>query len=600
MHATNATKVSAHPELTVRAIATGMAIGAILTPCNVYSGLKIGWTFNMSVAAGLIAFAFWSAAGSGFGTQPFQLRENNINQTAASSAASIISAGLAAPIPALALLTGQTLSYWVLVGWMIAVSALGVVVAAGLRQQLLFRENLPFPSGIVTAETMREIHDGGPEAGARLRLLAGAAAVSGVLKGLASHFNIGPVGLPLKSTLTLGNGTSQVTSVSAMNLGFAIDPSVLMLGFGAISGPRIGVSALIGAVVGWGILAPIALFRGWARPGAPGPDSVWFGPLVEWLLWPGATLMVVASLTSFAISLLRLALRRREGRQANPLHDTADGRSGRIHRKGLIAAFAVVLVMCVAAQVSIFRIGFIEAIIAVLLSYILAIVAARVSGETAITPIGALGKITQLTFGAISAGNVTTNLMSANVTGGAAGQCADLMHDLRTGQIIGATPSFQMIAQMFGILAGSLAAALAYMTLIPDPSAQLITAEWPAPAVATWKAVAEVLSAGLGALPTGAVPAIAIAGILGILLSLAESLLPPPARKLVPSATAIGLGFVIPAWNSLSLFAGSVLAMLAVRLFPQWAERRLIVLAAGLITGESLAGVLGALSSMVR
>ena len=52
----------ASPELTIRAVVTGMLIGAVLTPCNVYSGLKIGWTFNMSVAAGLIGFAFWTAA----------------------------------------------------------------------------------------------------------------------------------------------------------------------------------------------------------------------------------------------------------------------------------------------------------------------------------------------------------------------------------------------------------------------------------------------------------------------------------------------------------------------------------------------------------
>ncbi|WP_425327198.1 OPT/YSL family transporter, partial [Rhodopseudomonas palustris] len=54
-------------ELTLRAIGTGMITGALLAPCNVYSGLKIGWTFNMSVAAGLLGFAFWSSASHLFG-----------------------------------------------------------------------------------------------------------------------------------------------------------------------------------------------------------------------------------------------------------------------------------------------------------------------------------------------------------------------------------------------------------------------------------------------------------------------------------------------------------------------------------------------------
>ena len=81
-------------ELTSRAVVTGMVIGAILVPCNVYSGLKIGWTFNMSVAAGLLGFAFWQASGRPSAAESWDILENNINQTAASSAASITSRAL--------------------------------------------------------------------------------------------------------------------------------------------------------------------------------------------------------------------------------------------------------------------------------------------------------------------------------------------------------------------------------------------------------------------------------------------------------------------------------------------------------------------------
>lgn len=570
-----------------------MVIGAVLTPCNVYSGLKIGWTFNMSVAAGLIGFAFWAAAERFGATPAWGLRENNINQTAASASASIISAGLAAPIPALALLTGQTLSFAVLAIWLLVVSLLGIVVAAGLRNQLLVREYLPFPAGIVTAETMGEIHKGGQEAHARLRLLSLTAGLSAVLKFLVIRLDAGPLAPGIKTTVAGASG--KTFSVSAANLGFALDPSVLMVGFGAIAGLRIGISMLMGAILGWGILAPLALSHGWAQPGPPNEEAAWFAPLVEWLLWPGATLMVTASLSTFAISLTRMVLLRRERRNVTLLPiDTS------IDTRALLVAFAVALAMSVAAQHAIFSIGIVEAIIAVLLSYVLAIVAARVSGETAITPIGALGKITQLTFGAISPGNVTTNLMAANVTGGAAGQCADLMHDLRTGQIIGATPSFQIVAQVFGVLTGSLAAAITYLLLIPDPQTQLMTAEWPAPAVATWKAVAEVLGQGLETMPPGAMPAIAAAAIIGVMLALAEAFVPDPWQRAVPSASAIGLGFVIPAWNAISLFIGAAAAALVVRVFPAWAKRRVVVVAAGLIVGESLAGVAGSLGGLFR
>jgi putative OPT family oligopeptide transporter len=583
-------------ELTLRAVLTGMLTGALLTPCNVYSGLKIGWTFNMSVAAGLIGFAVWTAAANLFGAREWSLRENNINQTAASASASIISAGLAAPIPALALLTGQTLTFHVLSVWLLVVSLLGVVVAAGLRNQLLVRDRLPFPSGVVTAETMTEIHAGGTEAHARLRLLAIVSAASAGLKSFVTAYGVGPLAPALRWDLLLAGGNT--VKLTAMNLGFALDPSLLMVGFGAIAGLRIGVSMLIGAILGWAILAPLALQNGWVEPGTA--SGIWFGPLVEWLLWPGATLMVTASLTAFLISVVRV-IRNRRGSANAPADEActvlaAEPRA--FDLRVLWLAFVLVMGIVVTAQTTIFGIGIYEAILAVLLSYILAIVAARVSGETAITPIGALGKITQLTFGAISPGNVTANLMTANVTGGAAGQCADLMHDLRTGQMIGATPSFQVIAQVFGILTGSLVAAITYLLLIPSPQTQLITAEWPAPAVATWKAVAEVLSEGLAAMPPGAVTAILVASVCGIALAVLEARVSPATRRWVPSAPAIGLAFVIPAWNGLSMFAGALGAAALMWAFPELAKKRLVVIAAGFIVGESLTGVVGAMWSI--
>lgn len=581
------------PELTLRAILTGIVVGALLTPCNVYSGLKIGWTFNMSVAAGLIGFSLWSLMSRIGGASPYGLLENNINQTTASSAASIISAGLAAPIPALALLTGQTLAYPVLVVWLIVVSCLGIVVAAGLRVQLLTRERLPFPAGIVTAETMQEIHGGSALAGARLRLLGMAAAVSAALKFAVTAFALGPLAPSWKSTIsTPGGGTFQLT---AANLGIALDPSALMLGFGAISGMRIGLSVLLGAALAWGGLAPLALHYGWAKAGSDA-DVTWFGPLVEWLLWPGATLMVTVSMTSLVVSLVRLARRRQKGSGESESTEA----SSSLGTPFQWAALLIVTIMCVAAQTMIFDIGWFVALLAVGMSYLLAIVAARVTGETSITPIGALGKITQLTFGAISPGQVSANLMTANVTGGAAGQCADLMQDLRTGQIIGATANLQIIAQVFGVLTGSFVAALAYLVLIPDPRAMLITPEWPAPAVATWKAVAEVMSVGLSAMPSGSIGAIAVAVAVGLALSLTEALSPERVRRYVPSGSAIGLAFVIPAFNSISLFLGALIAAIVGWLWPQWAEKRVVILASGLIVGESLAGVLDAMSSIVR
>ncbi len=589
----------ASPELTVRAIATGMALGALLTPCNVYSGLKIGWAFNMSVAAGLLAFGVWGVLARHMGTRPLHLLENNINQTAASSAASIISSGLAAPIPALAIMTGQTMAWSVMAVWLAAVSLVGVIVASGLRNQLLERERLPFPSGVATATTMRQIHGETRGSANRLRLLLAGMGASAALK-LVNEFVVTIAKWAPTFPIRVGG---QGLAVTPANLGFALDPSLLMVGFGAIAGLRVGLSMLLGAVLASGFLAPLALARGWAEPGAADPSASWFAPLVEWLLWPGATLMVVSALASFGFGMARVVQRRAARAKAieeGGAYETGDASPTEpiLGRRAFVVAFAVTLVLAASAQYAIFSISPVVAVLAVLLSFVLAIAAARVSGETGITPVGALGKITQLTFGIVSPESVTANLMTANVTGGAAGQCADLMHDLKCGQLIGATPRLQILAQTFGVMTGGLAGAAAYLVLIPDPAGMLITPEWPAPAVATWKAVAEVLAGGLDAMPPAALPAMTIAAMVGLVMAYAENRLAAGWRDLVPSATAVGLAFCIPAWNSISLFLGAVGAALIMKLAPKWAEHRVLVMAAGLVVGESLAGVVAALSNV--
>lgn len=587
--------IDSSPQLTIRAVVTGMVLGALLTPCNVYSGLKIGWSFNMSIAAALLSFAFWRSAERIAGVRPWGMLENNINQTAASSAASIISAGLVAPIPALTLLTGKSLAYPLLAVWVLVVSLLGVVVAVGIRRQMLLKEQLAFPAGVATAETVREIYAHGEEAVKRVRALLGAGAAAAGLK-LVDEFvvTISKVKLPFALPAGAALKAKGITSISAFNLGFALDPSLLMVGFGAIIGVRAGVSLLLGAVVAWGVLGPWALDRGWADAGR-GADALWFGAMVKWLLWPGVTMMVVGSLTSVVLS-LRGAQRHTPPPGASP---AAMGEEALVPPRAFAAGVLTVLVLAVGAQYGLFGIGPVVGTLAVVLAFVLAFVAARVSGETGITPIGAMGKITQLSLAVVSPGNVTDNLMSANVTGGAAGQCADMMHDFKAGLMLGAAPRFQAVAQVFGVLTGSLVGTAAYLILVPDPAAMLLTPEWPAPAVVTWKAVAEVLQGGLANLPPGAVPATMGGGVAGLALVAGERMLPPGVARLLPSAPAVGLAFVIPAWNSLSLCFGALAGFAITKLARSWAERFLIAIAAGLVAGESLAGVAGAMGRLV-
>jgi uncharacterized oligopeptide transporter (OPT) family protein len=201
-----------------------------------------------------------------------------------------------------------------------------------------------------------------------------------------------------------------------------------------------------------------------------------------------------------------------------------------------------------------------------------------------------MGKVTQLAMGALLPGNVAANLMTANVTGGAASQCADLMNDLKTGAELGAPPRTQFLAQLSGALAGALIGSAMYLVMIPDPATQLLTPEWPAPAVLAWKTVAEVFRVGLEALPAGTPAAIGLAAASGVALAIAEAKGPQRIRAWVPSPAAVGLTFVVPANQGVSLVVGGLVGLCVARFAPTWHGRFWIVVCAGLIAGEGLTG----------
>jgi uncharacterized oligopeptide transporter (OPT) family protein len=572
-------------QLTLRAVLTGMVLGGVLSLCNIYSGLLIGWSNNMSVTAALLGFAFWRGVTSVTKGPNFTILENNINQTGASAGAAISSAGLVAPIPALTMLTGTQLSWSVLALWTFSVCCVGIAVAIGLRRQMLIVDKLPFPNGIAAAQTLKEMYASGRDAMVRVQTLAAAGAVAAAVK-IAEH-------LKWLSKIALPGGYAGASGPVTMgNLTFAFDPNLLMVGVGGLIGLRAGVSLLIGALVAYGVLAPLALAGGWATGGAAG--SPWFTQLNKWLLWPGVTLMVTSSLTSFAFSWRSFGRAFRRRADGDGTEDTGEV-SRSWFARGLIAA----LILSVILQVVLFDIFLPIAALGVVMSFVIAVVAARVSGETNVTPVGAMGKITQLMFGALAPGQVAPNLMAANVTGGAASQCADMMHDLKAGWLLGAMPRYQAFVQVLGAIAGATVGSAAYLILIPDPATMLITEKWPAPAVATWKAVAEIFAEGFGAMPPASPLAILIAGIAGIVLAIADKVARGSARLLIPSASAIGLAFVLPANNSFSMFFGAVLAAVATRAAPGWSARYVVVIAAGLIAGESLAGVGVAIDSML-
>lgn len=546
-------------ELSPRALLTGALLGILLTPANVYAGLKIGWSFNMSIIALLVSYGLWHRL-----QQPgWTLHESNINQTVASAAASIVSGGLVAPIPAYTLLTGQELPTLPLMGWVFAVSFLGIWVAWYLRPLLLADASLKFPEGLATLEALRQVYASGAEALARLRVLLGALALSAAVKLVDTFAWTLPRVAP---------------SPALERLTFSFDPSLLLLGFGGIIGLRVGLSLLLGTLLAWGGVAPWLLSSGVAAlpAEASGPQYAF---LVQWLLWPGVSLMVSATLAALAVRLITLprAERRRQGWQRPRAWPLA-----------LLLAAALLVVLL---QVRLFGIDPWLALLALPLALFLAAMAARVVGATGIPPIGAIGQLSQLTFGLAAPGQVNINLMGANTAGGAAGQSTDLMNDFKVGQAIGATPAKQVVAQCLGIALGAVTGVLTYRLLIPDPQALLLSAAWPAPAVAQWKAVAETLTQGLGALDGAMRLGIVLGALAGLLLGLAEALLPTRRAHWLPSSAALGLAFILPASVSLMMTLGALLTALVRWRAPELAERFALAAAAGLIAGESLAGV---------
>lgn len=566
----------AQRELSVRAVLTGAVLGVLLTPSNVYAGLKIGWSFNMSIIALLIGFGLWQGLARNREQGPaWSLHESNINQTVASAAASIVSGGLVAPIPAYTLLTGQQLDPLPMMAWVFSVSFLGIWIAWYLRPTLLNDHGLTFPEGMATLETLKHIYHHGQEAVARIKVLSVAALLSGGLKWIDEFIWAIP-------RWALNSALERLT--------FSLDPSLLLVGFGGIIGIRVGLTLLLGAALAWGGLAPYLIDHALVvlAPNASGPQ---FAKLVEWLLWPGVSLMVCATLTSLAVRLFQVPKRTRADQGPR-----AKVRLSPLPALGMLLAIVLVVFL----QTQLFGIDLWMALLSIPLAICLAVVAARVVGATGIAPIGAIGKLSQLSFGLIAPGQVAINLMSANTAGGAAGQSTDLMNDFKVGLAIGATPHKQLIAQCIGISIGSVVGVLVYLMLIPDPQTMLLTEQWPAPAVATWKAVAQTLTHGLVSLSPEVRWAIVIGSAFGVLLGAMDCLLPQRAARWLPSTAALGLAFVLPASTSVMMGLGAVLTWLVSCRWPSVTERFAITAAAGLIAGESITGVGASLWEMLR
>jgi uncharacterized oligopeptide transporter (OPT) family protein len=577
-------------QLTPRAVITGMLIGGLMSVSNLYVGLKTGWGLGVTITACIIAYAvfkFLEQVVPAYRTRPFSTLENYTMSSAASAAGYMSSAGLVSAIPALYLTTGRTLEWWEIGLWLAALSMLGVFMAIPLKRQLINIDQLPFPSGIATAETLTSMHSEGGEAVVKARALFGAALLGAIValwRDLVDGIKA-IAGWAIPGEIPFGPGSIAHDLLARFTIG--IEGSLIMVAAGAIMGLRVATSMLVGAVFFYGCLGPILVDQGIAQPGYRG--------IVSWVLWPSTAMMVASGLLSFALkwrTVLRAfgGLGRLVGGAAADHHDDPLARV-EVPSSWFVAGTLASGTACVILGHWLFGITWWMGILAVLVTFFLSIVAARATGETDITPIGAMGKITQLMYGVVAPQNITTNLMTASITSGAASHAADLLTDLKSGYLLGGNPRKQTISQLFGVIAGTIVSVPAYLFVVQRDPAKLGSEAMPAPSAKVWAGVAELLVKGIDALPAGALLAIGVGVAIGIVLTLLEELGPKSWRPWLPSTTGLGIAGVIPAYNSFAMFAGALAAWLFARARPKDAETYTVPVSSGLIAGESLMGV---------
>jgi len=577
-------------QLTPRAVVTGMLIGGLMSVSNLYVGLKTGWGLGVTITSCIIAYAvfkFLEQVVPAYRKRPFSTLENYTMSSAASAAGYMSSAGLVSAIPALFMTTGRLLEWWEISLWLAALSMLGVFMAIPLKRQLINIDQLPFPSGIATAETLTSMHSEGGEAVLKARSLFGAALLGAVVA--AWRDLVGGIkaiaGWAIPSEIPFGPGGFARDLLTKYTIG--IEGSLIMVAAGAIMGLRVAASMLVGSIIFYGVIGPILVQQGIAQPGYRG--------IVSWVLWPSTAMMVASGLLSFALkwkTVLRAfgGLGRLVGGTAAAEPDDPLA-AIEVPSSWFVAGTLASGTACVILGHWLFGITWWMGILAVLVTCFLSIVAARATGETDITPIGAMGKITQLIYGVVAPSNITTNLMTASITSGAASHAADLLTDLKSGYLLGGNPRKQTISQLFGVLAGTIVSVPAYLFVVQRDPTRLGSEALPAPSAKVWAGVAELLADGIGALPYGALTAIAVGAALGIVLTLLEELGPKAWRPWLPSTTGLGIAGVIPAFNSFAMFAGALLAWLFARARPKAAEAYTVPVSSGLIAGESLMGV---------
>ncbi|MCW8846008.1 MAG: OPT/YSL family transporter [Gammaproteobacteria bacterium] len=549
-----------YPELTWHALIVGYILGALLALSMGYAALILGFSIEGSELAAILGFGILRGL-----LRRYSIVENNITQTVA-SAVNGASSGMMFSVPALFILGEPGFNPYLLTFGCIAGAFLGIAFIIPLRKQMIDYERLTYPGGVAVATILKS-----PGAGIRKAiLLLGAAGISAAL-----HF------------------WSQTSGISNLNVGASLAMpeylngiwylSLLTVGTGFIAG-RGGVAFIIGGFACYWFLAPMLSAMGdlpldELGAAVTNPEVLrlsLFRPVGIGMLIGGAVTGVI-----MAFPLILSAVR--------SMQDAAKARSA-VSRDEMpikllyMAIGGAVIVLCLIAissaeQVGVGR-GLAMAALGTLWIWVAGVILSECIGRTNWSPLSGMTLIgvTLLIF--VTSGLDRSNAIIAAITVGAAtcvamSQATDLMLDLKTGYLVGATPRMQQAGQFLGAWLGPIL--VIGLIFVLHEAYGLGSDRLPAPQGA---ALASMVEGILG----GDVPVqkyLAGAG-LGALLSAASGGL----------GITVGLGFYLPFNIVLTYSIGTLLRVLSDRyLGKRTSEEAGIPIAAGLIVGEALVGV---------
>jgi len=596
------------PQLTLRAVLMGGILGMFMAVSNLYTTLKIGWSFGVTITACVISFVVWNTICRLLGGRLTRMSvlENNCMQSTASAAGSSTGSTLATALGALLLINGFQQPWPIAAAFVFFTAALGVFLAIPMKRQMINHEQLRFPTGIATAETLRSLYSRSGESLKQawaLLIALGGGALIGFLHNYADLVE------QLKLKNRLPDWLEKVSSwlylpdlwaftgwlnplARGQMAGLGFEPSVLLVGAGMITGLRVSLSMFAGSALLYFIVAPHLVALDLANAGVAGylpsfkiSPAGNFNP-TRWALWGGTSVMVFASLFQMALNwrtvLRAFGLFKKSERNAT--HDAVE--AVEVPNSWLVIGLIPITLGLVTVQYCAFHVAIWLGLLSVAFSFVVALVACRATGETDTTPVGAMGKITQLLYAVLpgAKGIESINLMAAGTTAAASGAAADLLTDLKSGYLLGANPRRQFLAQFCGVFFGVLAVVPAWYLMVPTKAA--LEAFNP-PATNMWKAVADLLTLGINHLPHTALIAIVIGALVGMTLPLLEKLW-PQAQPWLPSAMGLGLAWVVPFQNAFSFLIGALI----LTAWRAWNRRNAdtfaIPIASGLIAGESL------------